>query len=66
MVLQQFGLGVCLGTEDQPPCHAAGWSVDDLREVLVAAVASAPPAEKPTKEPPEEPAVEEPPPEAVV
>ena len=65
MVLQQFGLGACLGTEDQPPCHAAGWSVDDLREVLVAAVASEP---APAEEPPEQLdlAAEEPPPEAAV
>ena len=42
MVLQQFGLGICLDGDEELEaaggCHREGWTGDDLRDVLVAAV----------------------------
>jgi hypothetical protein len=42
MALQQFGLGICLDGDDEfeaaGGCHRDGWTGDDLREILVAAV----------------------------
>lgn len=42
MVLQQFGFGICMDGDEELEaaggCHRKGWTVDDLRNVLVAAV----------------------------
>ena len=42
MVLQQFGLGICIDGDEELEaaggCHSQGWTSDQLMDVLVAAV----------------------------